>query len=261
MDPRIRTILLDGPDFPCYDQSDPSARAEAAFETTALRVFARLYPSCHTIPFKPLVTYNGSGWRPDVAIIDHHWRYWFVVEMEIATHSLEKHVLPQVCAFRDGEYGTDAAELVAHRIGLSLDRAETLIRYVPRYIVVVSNRDDSEWERKLSAENIQFISIAEFQQSTGSLAYLVSGLLSVAQRSVGFGTVLASHQAIRLPRNDFWKPGSYRVAEPGSTAQWDCLVEGQTVWLTKRKGIITIEDESVIQIIEQDGGLLLLRRL
>ncbi len=261
MDARVRTILLDEPDIARFDQADPTATPEAVFEIAALRMLGRLYPSCYAFSFKPLVVHNSVGWRPDVAIIDRNWAYWFVVEIETATHSFEKHVLPQVLGLRDGEYGEDAAAMIAETVGISPDKAATLVRYVPRYVLVVSNHDDTDWERCLSAERIQFMSIARFHRVSGAPAFLVTGLLRPAERSVGFGLVLASHQAIRLPRNEFWHPGIYRVAECGGTANWDCIIDGSMVWLTKRQGVVLQQDKTWVHIIAQDDDLLLVHPL
>jgi hypothetical protein len=255
------TILLDEPHIPRFDKTDPSASLEAPFESIALRMLSRLYPSCHAFSFKPLVTHHGIGWRPDVAVIDKNWAYWFVVEIEIATHSLEKHVLPQVRAFRDGDYGEDAAASIAQIIGTSPDHAATLVRYVPRYVAVVSNHEEQEWATQLAAENVQYLSVAGYERVVGPPAYLVTGLLRAAERSVGFGVALPSHQAIRLPRSDFWQTRVYRVVESSGTAEWECVIDKQVVWLTKRRGVVTLPDKAWVQLIAQDDGLLLLRAL
>lgn len=255
------TILLDEPHLPRFDKADPTAGLEAEFEGVALRILARLYPSCHVFAFRPLVVHNGVGWRPDLAVIDKNWAYWFIVEVEITTHSLEKHVLPQVRAFRDGDYGADTCSAVAEAAGISAERAATLVKYVPRYIAVVSNQEEADWASALSAENVQYLSVAGYRRSLGPPAYLVTGLLHPAERSVGFGTALPSHQGIRLPRNDFWQQGAYRVVEANGVAEWDCFVDAQVVWLTKRKGIVTLPEKAWVQLIAQDDGLLLLRQL
>lgn len=261
MDTRIRTILLNEPHIPRFEQADPTATSEATFEMTTLQLLARLYPSCLVITFKPLVINNGVGWRPDVAVIEKTLSYWFVIEVEIATHSLEKHVLPQVRAFRDGDYGQDSIKIIARATAMSVDRVATLIRYVPRYIAVVSNHENQAWEKQLAAENVQYISIAAYERPAGAPAYLLTGLLKAAERSVGFGTVLASYQAIRIPRSDFWDARAYRVLEPDGAADWDCFVDDRVVWLTKRRGIVTLPDSAWVQLIAQDDNRILLRPL
>lgn len=255
------TILLDEPHLPRFNKTDPTASLEAEFEGVAVRMLARLYPSCHVFTFRPLVVHSGAGWRPDLVIIDKNWAYWFVVEVEITTHSLEKHVLPQVRAFRDGDYGVDTAAAVAHAVGISTERAATLVKYVPRYVAVVSNQEEPRWASALGAENVQYISVAGYHRSHGPPAYVVTGLLHPAERSVGFGTALPSHQSIRLPKSDFWQQGVYRVVESTGVADWECFVDAQVVWLTKRKGLVTLPEKAWVQMIAQDDGLLLLRQL
>jgi len=262
MDPRVRTILLDEAHLPRFDKADPTGGLEAEFEAVALRILARLYPSCYVFKFKPLVQENGLYWRPDLAIVDKECRYWFVVEVEIATHSLERHVLPQVRAFRDGDYESDlCAAAIAASTGLAHDEAATLIRYVPRYVAVVSNHEDVIWASSLAQENIQYLSVVSYERPVGPPAYLVTGLLSPAQRSLGFGQARPFQQAIRLQWSEFWRSGPYRIVDPSGVAVWDCVVEGQVVWLSKRRGVITLPESAWVQLLLQDGDLISLRQV
>ncbi len=256
------TILLDDPHIPKYEKVDPTISSESDFEILVLRMLSRLYPSCHVVPFKPFVIYNGEKWCPDLALFDKGWAFWIVIEVEIATHSFEKHVLPQVRAFRDGEYSERSAEIISERFGISLDRAKTIIKYVPRYIAVVSNHEDPVWERKLTVENIQYMSIASYEKGSGSQAHVVTGFFKAAERSVGFGIALPSFQAVRFPRTDFWKPQIYRIIEPGGVvANWDCFLEDRTGWLVKRRGLVSLPDKVWVQMLQQDENSLLLRIL
>lgn len=262
MDQRVETIIMDEAHLPIFDKVDPTGGLEAKFEDVALRILARLYSSCYVCEFKALLTHDGAGWRPDLAIIDRSWGYWFVVEVEIATHSLYKHVLPQVTAFRDGDYGTETCSAaIARATGVSVDRATTLLRYIPRYVAVVSNQEDAVWASVLAEEAVQYMSIASFARALGPPAYLVKGLLHPAEHSVGFGTALPSLQTIRLPRSDFWRDGTYRVVEANGVADWNCFVDAQVVWLTKQRGLITLPEGAWVQLIAQGNGSLLLRQV
>src|SRR5438067_2093186 len=109
MEPRVKTIILDREHLPALAEMDATAIAERQFEITAVRILRALYPSCHVFEFKPVINYSGTGWRPDLALVDKNMGYWFVIEVEIATHSLQRHVLPQVSAFRFGDYGDESA--------------------------------------------------------------------------------------------------------------------------------------------------------
>ncbi len=259
MEQSVKTILLNEFGLARLDQEDPTAAFEAAFEEVASKVLRQLYPSCHVLQFKPTVQSGGTGWKPDLALVDSTYAFWFIIEVEIATHSLQRHVLPQVRALRDGDYGAEAVNILSQLIGITKDRAATIVQHIPRYMGVISNQENSEWVNALAAENIQHMSIATFSGTPGGSVYFISGLLEPAERSLGFGLVLASHQAIRARRRGFWRQGTYMITEPSGASKWDCIVDGNNVWLTKQKGVITIPDQTYVQLIARDDGAILLR--
>jgi len=261
MGPRVKTIVLDRDYLPKLDQVDATATPEKQFEATAIRVLARLYPTCRVFIFKPTIINDGTGWQPDVALVDKNMGYWFVIEVETASHSIQRHIMPQVLAFRFGDYGDEVAQTLSDNLGISFQQAQTVIKHVPRYIAVVSNGDNEEWEASLAAENVQFISIAGFQDIQGQTAHMVTGTIKPAQKSLCFGTVVATVQAVRVPQTPFWIEGTYRVTDLTGTSNWDCAVHGGFAWLTKRRGILTMDDRTPIQILVQDDASLLLRPL
>ncbi len=261
MDTRVKTIVLDRDYLPTLDQMDSTAIPENRFEATALRVLKSLHPTCHVFQFKPTVSYNGTGWRPDLALVEKNMGYWFVIEVEIATHSLQRHIMPQVTAFRFGDYGQEACQKLSENLSITLQQAQTLIKHVPQYVAVVSNSDNTEWDKALAAENIQFVSIAGFQDVQGQTAHLVTGTLKPAQRSLCFGTAFSTFQAIRLPQSDFWREQIYRVTDSTGTATWECTLQEGYAWLAKRRGVINIDDRTPVQFLLRDDDSLLLRTL
>ena len=262
MDSRVKTIVLDRDNLPTLDQMDATAIPENRFEATALRLLKSLHPTCYVFPFKPIINYSGTGWKPDLAVVEKKMGYWFVIEVEIATHSLQRHIMPQVTAFRFGDYGDETAQALSENLNnVSFQQAQTLIRHIPRYIAVVSNSDNVEWESALAAENIQFVSIAGFEDVQGQTAHLVTGTLKPAERSLCFGTVFATFQAIRVPQAPFWSEQSYRVTDSTGTANWECTLQGGYAWLAKRRGVLSFDDRTPIQILFRDDDSLFLRSL
>jgi hypothetical protein len=83
---------------------------ESEYEVLLQRQANLLFPDYHFIPFKVRVQSETSTNIPDAALIDPLYRVWWVVEVELAHHSLEGHVLPQVETFRTGRYGEAHAE-------------------------------------------------------------------------------------------------------------------------------------------------------
>ena len=261
MDPRITTLILDEPNLPRLLLSDQTATLESDFTTVALRVLNRLYSSCYVIRFSPAVDNEGVRWKPDLAVIAHDLSFWFVIEVEIGTHSLEKHVVPQVIGLRDGDYNVSTADIISRSIGLPIDNVAAFVKFVPRYVAVISNIENDIWTEKLRAHNVQFISIAEFRRSGGQGAYLVTGLLEPAKRSLGIGQVLANQQAIRLPAGAAWKKGEYQILDESGVTTWICDVQDGMAWLYKVKGLILHPDHGWVQFMSHENNLVSLRRL
>lgn len=260
MEERVTTLLVDEPHMPVFDKADVTDCREELFETTVLKVLSRLYADCYVFPFKSLARDWRGGWRPDIALVDRRHAYWFVIEVEISTHSLEGHVLPQVLGLRDGEFGDDAVSGLTRHLDIDAERARTLLRYVPRYTAVVANRDDNAWQTRLESENIQFLSISTYMRRPGGPAYLVGGLLRAAQKCVGYGTALPTHACVRTAYSPFWKRGSYTVIEDTGASEWACHIHDKTVWLCK-SGVLSFRNHAAVQILCRSDNVLYIRQL
>jgi hypothetical protein len=249
----MRTILIKNSHTFRLCLTDPTPIPEDEFERIAISTLQDLYPECFVFPFKPTIKYDGVGWRPDVAIVAKDFSYWFVVEVEIASHSLQKHVLPQVRAFRFGEYSGQACGALARELNVSRDIADTLIRYVPRYVAVIANHEDEAWAKALAAENTQLMTIASYSGSGfDRTALFVEGSLVAAQQSLGFGKVMATMQVVTLPAGSFWKDQTYRITDHHGCANWSCRLDGTKAWLSKKQGLIQLPDSCWVQFIQQN---------
>jgi len=241
------------------DQVDPTGRLERDFRKTVALVAPKLFPDFVVMPFTPKVVNQGSVWQPDLAFVDKRLGYWYVVEVEVQTHDLRKHVVPQVTAFRDGDYGADASMQMAKGLGVPSDNAATLIRSVPRYVLVISNSFDTDWSETLRSENISFVSIMEYGDTEKVQGYFVEGYIEPPARSLGFGRVVASHNAVLIRKDPRWKNETYEIIDNAGKAVWDCVVDGDQVWLTKRRGFVLYEDGWFVQLMVDPSGALTMR--
>lgn len=239
---------------------DATVSDEASFEAICLQVLPDLFPSSWVVPFTARIAWRGEGWRPDVAMIDKAFGYWYILEIETVSHSLEKHVLPQVRAFRDGTVSQEGASAIAEAIGLDVDVARTLIEYAPRYVGVVVNWPSPVWHQKLSEEGVQMLSI-QVCKGGGRCGYVIEGLVCPGTRSLGIGVVLASSQVVRVKGGAVWKTGTYRISDDQGEDEWGCFVEEDVAWLSKQRGCITAGDRSYVQFLERADGSLVMRRL
>lgn len=250
----MKTILLKNSHTLRLGLADPTPVAENDFECIVIDTLSELYPSCHVFSYKPIITHDAVRWKPDVAVVAKDFSYWFVIEVEIASHSLYKHVLPQVRAIRLGEYGESACEWLSRALSITTDIADTIIRYVPRYTAVVTNHEDREWASALAAENTQLITIASYEgDKADRSALFVDGSLAPAQLSLGFGKVIATMQVVKLSAGTFWKNQTYRIVDPAGSANWTCHVESETAWLTKNRGLIQMPTDCWVHFIQQNG--------
>lgn len=98
----MRPFLTENPSR-LFKPSEPSS--EQQFEEQVLRVTHEIMPNYMAAPWKPLIKdWHGHGAKPDLAIISNDLDDWYVVEVELATHSITNHIAPQLETLRDGIY-------------------------------------------------------------------------------------------------------------------------------------------------------------
>lgn len=256
----MNTIVTDFPPRTKYELRDPTGVKESEFQETVIRVMSHLYPDCKIFRFYPNVRYNDAIWQPDLAVVDRGLRFWFVIEVEIATHHLEKHVLPQVTAFNEGIYEGNAAQQLANGLGISEEQARTVLLMIPRDVVVISNRFDERWTRKLLSVGVQMISVSEYRNpTTAQRVHRIDGELIPSLRSVGFGRVRADDSVIVTQDNGFWKDGVFDIFGPEGMGRWICSVLDGRVWLMKSKGVIEFHNRALVQFLLRNDGSLAVR--
>jgi len=79
-------------------QASPRASRGSRYQGTGLRV-----PHYRCIPFRADFSFDNQVKRSDLALVHQSLSHWFVVEIELVSHSLMGHVVPQVRCFRYGE--------------------------------------------------------------------------------------------------------------------------------------------------------------
>jgi hypothetical protein len=109
-----------------------------------------LFPGLIFTPFHCVVEFEGVGNAADFALIDPRYRQWWVVEVELAHHSLEWHVLPQVETLANATYGPREAAWLAEREPL-LDQValNRMMQGVAPQVLVVVNSLQPAWEAEL----------------------------------------------------------------------------------------------------------------
>lgn len=133
-------------DHEWYEPVSSEGQLESDFEALVKDRAASLFPDYHTVPFQTPVESEEGRKVPDFALIDCEYRYWWVVEVEMAHHSLYGHVIPQVEVFSRGKYGQEHCDYMVEK-GDALDHAalSDMIKGAQPRVLVVVNRSVPKW--------------------------------------------------------------------------------------------------------------------
>ncbi len=244
-----------------YQMLDPDAPSEIAFTADVVRALAQVYPNYHCIVFSGSFAYDAEVYQPDLALVAKDYSHWFVIEVELVSHSLTRHVLPQVRAFRYGVPQADCAVQLARELKVERAQAMTLANLVPFGVAVVANKHDAQWKLVLTTHEVQFLSVSAFRSLGGSLALEVDGYLEVLAMSLGFGSFSAIDRSLRFDRAVALPSGTIQIIDPsGAAALWTVARDDRFTWVRKDAGIPDIENGASVQLRKTVDGRLSLRR-
>ncbi len=244
-----------------FFQLSPAALPETDFENLLIQNGEVFRADSWVIPYKPVIYSADSSARPDLAIIDHQYRDWFVVEVEMRRHSLIGHVLPQVRTLRDGYYGSNEAEyIIARRPDLDAAKVRDLMLGTSPQIVTVADRSDEGWRSTLNGAGIIFMTMEIFKSELNQYIFAVNG--GVPQRANDLVTYCRFNAM--LPRQMIVEsPGSLGV---GNGERISVLWEGQMIeWVRmdvrdscylRTRGSISLKPGLKYALLRQEDGTL-----
>lgn len=243
-----------------FSMCDPDAPSEIEFEGITLRAFGCLFPQYQCVVFGGRFLYEEEYRKPDLAMIARDNSHWFVVEVELLSHSLEGHVLPQIRALRYGEPQKECASILSRELGIDLGAAQTLISRVPRAVVVVANRSRTDWEHAVRAHQAQFVTVTRFLSAAGREAFEIDGSLTAAKESLGFGVYSAPDTMIRFLANVNLPDGHIQVeGASGGVSLWRVIRDERYAWVSKEGGRPDIPDGAHVQLLRTFDGKITLR--
>jgi hypothetical protein len=247
-----RTFALRDPNFP----------SEPEFEYLAAKAITCAYPHYRCVMFGGTFVFEGRGSRPDLALVANDFSHWFVIEVELITHSLALHVLPQLRTFRYGVPQADCAPTLARRLDISLSRAQTLVQHVPRSVAAIANKRNLEWQMAFRALDVQMLVVSVYDSSQGEMAFEIEGALERSLENVGFGEYLATDRSIKFHRGTSLPLGRVQVADSDGAPSWWIISEApEAIWMTKETGSLDVENGDFVQMIRTGQGRLVIRRL
>lgn len=240
---------------------DPTQFVEVDFEAEVVKALTCLQPDYLCGVFAGAFVLEGERRMADLALIHKSLSHWFVVEVELAGHSFEHHVLPQVRCFRYGEPESSCVTSLVRAFNeLTLDQAEALLRYVPRYVAVVGNLPDPIWTAALRALDVQHLTVSIYRDRNGRSAHEVDGRLTVRAESLGFARYSAIDNCLRIHKGCGLVTGDVQIVDQfGNLADWTIRENAGVLWICKDRGPALIEHGSYVQIIRSFEGRISIR--
>lgn len=250
----------------CHDDNifhlvDPTGFIEIDFEAEVVKALTCLMPDYWCGVFAGTFLLEGDRRTADLALIHKSLSHWFVVEVELAGHSFDGHVLPQVRCFRYGEpEDTCVTSLTRGFSAITRDQAETILRYIPRYVAVISNLADVEWSRSLRALDVQHLTVSVYRDRNGRSAHEVEGRLVARTKSLGFARFSAIDNCLRINKGSGVPVGNIQIIDQfGNTAPWTVREEAGVLWVSKDRGPALLDHNAYVQIIRAFDGRIWIR--
>ena len=212
-----------------FDPIAGSTMWEANYEQTILHHAPQLFPDFVCVPFKALIQSEYGNGKADLALIDREYRSWYVVEVELDSHSLGGHVEEQVQKFAAGTYTRRHAEALCRGSSkLDLDRAsDMMLGHQPKVLVLVTGFKPS-WAPRL-AQYGGYVGVIEvFRDDLDNVVLRVNG-----DQPIALDSELLSECVV-----DTWANKVLKLNSPASFqgfTEVDLLVEGtSTRWTIVR---------------------------
>jgi hypothetical protein len=159
-----------------FDELASTSIYETEFEAILFQQAASVFPEYHPVPFKCLVMSDDGDAKADFALIHKDYRSWWVVEAEMAHHSLSGHVVPQVRRLsRAGYADTEAQYLCSKAPHLDSARIVEMTKGRQPRILVVVNAPVPTWRDALRPFNAALAVFQIFRSQLNRHMYRLNG--------------------------------------------------------------------------------------
>lgn len=259
----MRKLLVgDCHDGNIFSLVDPATFLETDFEAEVVRALTCLEPNYWCGVFAGTFVLQGERRSSDLALIHKSLSHWFVVEVELAGHSLEHHILPQVRCFRYGEPEQSCVTSLTRAFGaITREQASALLSYVPRYVAVVGNLPDPEWSAALHAVDVQHLTVSIYRDRSGGLAHEVEGRLVASVESLGFAWYSEIDKCMRISNGCGLPKGQVQIVDQfGNAGTWTVREQSGVFWISKDQGPTLLRHDCYVQLTRTWDGRIAIRQ-
>ena len=187
---------------------------EAEFEAQVIRVAKQLMPGYMVASWKPLIRdWHDHGAKPDLAMVSRDLDSWYVVEVELASHSISGHIAPQLETLGNGVYDSSLLPHLQRSFpSEDIESLRRMVRREPGLLCIVDQYTDRIW-RACRDTGFELVVLEPYFGALGGWAVLVDRLPSELSReiapttySLSRGDRIGDSVVMTLPR-DF--PATY----------------------------------------------------
>jgi hypothetical protein len=251
-------LLIDGV---LYQSLSSTAFFEDEYEILVLRGCASLFPQHYAVPFKKLVESEDGRAMPDLALIEKSYRKWWVVEIELAHHSLTRHVLPQVAVLANAVYARDVATYLSQQSNeLHPPSLENMMKGSQPQVLVIANSLVPDWVQPLSSYGALLAAVEVFRSDRNKHALRLNG---ACPRELGdeISTLRFDPLIPRLMIVD--SPGGLQSSSDkrllieldGAITEWTVIPTKDRVWLSPVKANPLVPGHKYALLKDDDGRL------
>jgi len=136
-----------------------------SFEESFERIFythaSSIFPDFYCLDFKIKVSSHAGATIPDFALIAKDYSSWAIGEVELVSHNLTEHVIPQIEKFILGLYDDAAivSKLSHKHPHLDANKVRDLLRSQQPEVFVVANEYLVEWKLPLARRGVKYLSV------------------------------------------------------------------------------------------------------
>lgn len=256
------TRLLVGEEW--FDQVAPSALYETEYERVVFQQAPLLYPDYFMLPFNISVYSDTDVAKPDAVLISKTYRDWWVVEIEMAHHSLDSHVLPQVATLASGYYQDHHAEHICKQMAsLDNDLVSDVIKGKPPRVLVIVNTPTPDWIQPLRRYNVSIAVFEIFRSRNNRHVFRVNGEYPVPPADVlsecYFDSSLPGFLVVSSPASlGVRHSQNIRIKYQGFLTEWTRIDSQARVWLVPARAN-PLPVNQVYELLGQEDGELVIR--
>ncbi len=244
-----------------YEPVAPTSIYESDFQGMVVAQAQHIFPDYAVIRFDKIVASEHGTAKADLALVDRRYRFWWIVEIELSTHSLDGHVRPQVETLSSAAYGSDEAAYISDR-STELDPAnvqQMMKGNQPRVLVVV-NTPMPNWQLALSPLGAIVAVVEVYRSDKNRLVFRLNGdypalphnFVSHCHLDSALPKLMVVESPGGLPQT---KDPRLTIRFEGGVTRWLRVESRDTVWLIP-DGPLGLQQRARYVLMQgEDGGL------